>query len=96
LVTSIVLINCERARINDVSQKLLTFDGVTEVFSVAGQYDLVAILRVRSNEQIAELVTEKVLGVGGISRTETLIAFKVFSKYDLENMFSIGAQEPAP
>ena len=96
MVTSIVLINCERARINDVSQKLLTFDGVTEVFSVAGQYDLVAILRVRSNEQIAELVTEKVLGVGGISRTETLIAFKVFSKYDLENMFSIGAQEPAP
>jgi DNA-binding Lrp family transcriptional regulator len=96
LVTSIVLINCERARINDVSQKLLTFDGVTEVFSVAGQYDLVAILRVRTNEQIAELVTEKVLGVGGISRTETLIAFKVFSKYDLENMFSIGAQEPAP
>ncbi|TMC52610.1 MAG: Lrp/AsnC family transcriptional regulator [Chloroflexi bacterium] len=96
MVTSIVLINCERARINDVSQKLLTFDGVTEVFSVAGQYDLVAILRVRTNEQIAELVTEKVLGVGGISRTETLIAFKVFSKYDLENMFSIGAQEPAP
>ena len=96
MVTSIVLINCERAHINDVSQKLLTFDGVTEVFSVAGQYDLVAILRVRSNEQIAELVTEKVLGVGGISRTETLIAFKVFSKYDLENMFSIGAQEPAP
>ena len=96
MVTSIVLINCERAHINDVSQKLLTFDGVTEVFSVAGQYDLVAILRVRSNEQIAELVTEKVLGLGGISRTETLIAFKVFSKYDLENMFSIGAQEPAP
>ena len=96
MVTSIVLINCERARINDVSQKLLTFDGVTEVFSVAGQYDLVAILRVRTNEQIAELVTEKILGVGGISRTETLIAFKVFSKYDLENMFSIGAQEPAP
>ena len=96
MVTSIVLINCERARINDVSQKLLTFDGVTEVFSVAGQYDLVAILRVRTNEQIAELVTEKILGVGGISRTETLIAFKVFSKYDLENMFSIGAQAPAP
>jgi len=93
VVTSIVLINCERARINDVSQKLLTFDGVTEVFSVAGQYDLVAVLRVRNNDQIAELVTEHILGVQGISRTVTLIAFKVFSKYDLENMFSIGAAE---
>ncbi len=92
MVTTIVLINCERAHINDVSQQLLTFDGVTEVFSVAGQYDLVAILRVRDNDQIAELVTEHILGVQGISRTETLIAFKVFSKYDLENMFSIGAE----
>lgn len=93
MVTSIVLINCERAHINDVSQKLLEFEGVTEVFSVAGQYDLVAILRVSNNDQIAELVTEKVLGIPGISRTETLIAFKVFSKYDLEHMFAIGAEE---
>ncbi len=93
MVTSIVLINCERAHINDVSQKLLEFEGVTEVFSVAGQYDLVAILRVSNNDQIAELVTEKILGIPGISRTETLIAFKVFSKYDLEHMFAIGAEE---
>ncbi|MCA1552818.1 MAG: Lrp/AsnC ligand binding domain-containing protein [Chloroflexi bacterium] len=93
MVTAIVLITCERAHINDVSQQLLTFDGVTEVFSVAGEYDLVAILRVRTNDQIAELVTEKILDVAGISRTETLIAFKVFSKYDLQNMFAIGAEE---
>ena len=93
MVTSIVLINCERAHINDVSQALLGFEGVTEVFSVAGQYDLVAILRVSNNDQIAELVTEKILSVEGISRTETLIAFKVFSKYDLENMFAIGVEE---
>jgi DNA-binding Lrp family transcriptional regulator len=93
VVTSIVLINCERAHINDVSQKLLEFEGVTEVFSVAGQYDLVAILRVSNNDQIAELVTEKILGIPGISRTETLIAFKVFSKYDLEHMFAIGAED---
>ena len=93
MVTAIVLINCERAHINDVSQKLLGFKGVTEVFSVAGQHDLVAILRVQANEQIAELVTEKILGVNGISRTETLIAFKVFSKFDLENMFAIGVEK---
>ncbi len=91
MVTAIVLINSEREHVNDVAQKLLTFQGVTEVYSVAGQYDLAAILRVQTNEQIADLVTEKIRSVFGIVRTETLIAFKVFSKYDLENMFAIGA-----
>jgi DNA-binding Lrp family transcriptional regulator len=90
MVTAIVLINCEREHINDVSQKLLGFQGVTEVFSVAGQFDLVAILRVQNNEQIAELVTEKIRSVQGIASTQTLMAFKVFSKFDLENMFAIG------
>jgi DNA-binding Lrp family transcriptional regulator len=90
MVTSIVLINCERDHINDVSQQLLGFGGITEVFSVAGAYDLVAILRVQTNEQIADLVTEKIRSVKGIERTQTLMAFKVFSKFDLENMFAIG------
>ena len=90
MVTSIVLINCERDHINDVSQQLLSFAGITEVFSVAGAYDLVAILRVQTNEQIADLVTEKIRSVKGIERTQTLMAFKVFSKFDLENMFAIG------
>ena len=92
MVTAIVLINCEREHINDVSQSLLGFQGITEVFSVAGQYDLVAILRVQNNEQIADLVTEHIRSVKGIASTETLMAFKVFSKYDLESMFSIGAE----
>jgi len=92
MVTAIVLTNCEREHINDVSQQLLSFKGVTEVFSVAGQYDLVAILRVQNNEQIAELVTEHLRGIEGIAHTQTLMAFKVFSKFDLENMFSIGSE----
>ena len=91
MVTAIVLINCEREHINDVSQQLLSFKGVTEVFSVAGQYDLIAILRVQNNEQIAELVTEHLRGITGIAQTQTLMAFKVFSKFDLENMFAIGS-----
>lgn len=91
MVTAIVLINCEREHTNDVSQALLGFKGVTEVFSVAGQFDLVAILRVQNNEQIADLVTEHIRGVAGIVRTETLMAFKVFSNYDLQNIFAIGA-----
>jgi len=91
MVNALVLINVERAAVSAVAQPLLELEGVTEVFSVAGRYDLVAILRVKTNEMIADLVTNKILAVDGITRTETLIAFKVFSKFDLERMFSIGA-----
>ncbi|MCZ7570522.1 MAG: Lrp/AsnC ligand binding domain-containing protein [Ardenticatenaceae bacterium] len=91
MVNALVLINVERAAVSAVAQQLLELEGVTEVFSVAGRYDLVAILRVKTNEMIADLVTNKILAVDGITRTETLIAFKVFSKFDLERMFSIGA-----
>jgi DNA-binding Lrp family transcriptional regulator len=92
MVTAIVLINVERAAVSSVAQQLLDLNGVTEVFSVAGRYDLVAILRVKTNEAIADLVTNKILAIEGITSTETLIAFKVFSKFDLERMFSIGAE----
>ena len=70
-------------------------DGITEVYSVAGQYDLVAIARVRDNEQIAEAVTRQMLKIDGISRSETLMAFRAFSRYNLERMFSIGMEEGA-
>ncbi len=92
MVTAIVLINVERSKVDDVAQKLLALDGVTEVYSVAGRFDLVAMLRVRTNEQIADLVTRRILAIDGITRTETLMAFKVFSNYDLEHLFSIGAE----
>ncbi len=92
MVTAIVLINVERAQVNQVAQALLALNGVTEVFSVAGQYDLVAILRTRTNEEIADLVTGHIQDVQGITRTETLMAFKVYSNYDLEHLFSIGAE----
>lgn len=67
--------------------------GISEVFSVGGRFDLVAIIRVPDNETMAELVTEKMLTVPGITNSETLIAFRVFSEYDLESMFSIGIDE---
>ncbi len=93
MVTAVVLINVERARVNDVAQALVEFQGVTEVFSVAGRWDLVAILRTRSNEEMADLVTSSIQAVPGILRTETLLAFKVFSRHDLERLFSIGFEE---
>lgn len=92
MVSTVVLLNVEPSQVNQVAQALVSIDGISEVFSVAGRYDLVAILRVKTNEELAEVVTEKMLAVPGITNTETLIAFKVFSEYDLENMFRIGME----
>jgi DNA-binding Lrp family transcriptional regulator len=93
MVVALVLINVERAKVEAVAQALLKLDGVSEVFSVAGQYDLVALLRAPNNEQIAEVITGHMRDIPHITRTETLMAFKAFSKDDLGAMFSIGATE---
>jgi DNA-binding Lrp family transcriptional regulator len=90
MVTAIVLINAKRDRIPETVHALVELPGVAEVYSVAGQFDIAAIIRVQRNEQLADLVTRNMLKLEGIERTHTLIAFESFSKYDLERMFSIG------
>jgi DNA-binding Lrp family transcriptional regulator len=90
MVSAVVLLNVERGKINEVAGALADMEGISEVYSVAGRYDLVAVLRIPDNEALAELVTNKMLLVDGINDSETLIAFRVFSKHDLESMFSIG------
>ena len=90
MVTAIILIQCRRDRVQQIAQEVLQCQGVAEVYSVAGQVDLVAIARVRDNQQIAELVTGGLSGIEGLSKTETLIAFQAFSKFDLDRMFAIG------
>lgn len=92
MVSSIVLIKCERDKINSVAEELTAIKGITEVFSVAGGYDLVAILRVTNNDALADLVTNQMLKVKGITDSQTLMAFKVHSKHDLERMFEIGVE----
>jgi len=67
-------------------------EGVSEVYSVAGRYDLAAIVRVKDNDDLANVVTERIRKVAGITSSETLIAFRVYSRHDLERMFSIGMQ----
>ncbi len=91
MISAIVLINTERSRVNAVADALGDIAGISEVYSVAGAYDLVAIIRVADNDALARVVTEHMLKVSGITKTETLIAFQAFSKHDLERMFSIGA-----
>lgn len=90
MVSAIVLLNVNRNQINSVAEQLTQLKGITEVFSVAGRYDLVAVLRVMDNDSLADLVTSQMLQVEGITHSETLIAFRVFSRHDLEAMFSIG------
>lgn len=92
MVSAVVLLKVDRESINKVATELAELRGITEVYSVAGRYDLVAILRVPDNEGLAELVTNRMLMVEGILDSETLIAFRVFSRHDLEAMFSIGLE----
>ncbi|HYO15188.1 MAG TPA: Lrp/AsnC ligand binding domain-containing protein [Thermoanaerobaculia bacterium] len=93
MVSAVILLVVEKNKVNEVAEKLVDLEGITEVYSVAGQYDLVAIARVRNNEDIADAVTNQMLKIDGIIRSETLIAFRAFSRYDLERIFSIGAEE---
>ena len=84
MVTAIILLRCERRSITQVAEKLAGTDGIAEVYSVAGNFDLVAIVRVAHNDDLADLVTRNLNDVDGITHTETLIAFRAFSKHDLE------------
>jgi DNA-binding Lrp family transcriptional regulator len=96
MVSAVILLVVEKSRINEVAQQLVDLPAITEVYSVAGQYDLVAVARVADNEGIATAITNQMLMIEGIVRTETLIAFRVYSRYNLERMFSVGMEEPPP
>src|SRR5512143_2999118 len=90
MVTALVLLTVSRERVNEVAEELAEMKGISEVYSVAGRFDLAVIIRARDNDQLADLVTHHMLKVKGIISSETLIAFRVHSKHDLEGMFSIG------
>jgi DNA-binding Lrp family transcriptional regulator len=90
MVTAITLMNVEKNSIEDVAQKMVDLKGVIEVHSVAGQYDLVSVIRTKNNEDIADLVTNDISKISGVTRSETLMAFKVYSDFELERMFSVG------
>jgi DNA-binding Lrp family transcriptional regulator len=93
MVTAIVLAHVKRDAVNETAQALLALEGVTEVYSVAGEWDLVIIIRAKGNEQLADLVTEHMLKLEGITKTTTLMGFRAYSNHDLERMFSLGLEE---
>jgi DNA-binding Lrp family transcriptional regulator len=88
---AVVLIQAERSALSTLGGALAEIDGVAEAYSVTGEWDFVAILRVHDPDALASAVTERLAGLDGIARTYTMVAFEAFSKHDLEAMFSIGA-----
>lgn len=92
MTTAMVLINAETDRVSPLAQAITEVPGVSEVFSVAGQYDLVAIVRVKTNEELADVVSDHIRRLPGIKSTQTLIAFRAYSRRELEAGFSLGAE----
>ena len=92
MVTAIILIKAERARLRAVGEALADVQGISEVYTVAGRYDLVAMVRVRRNDDLADLVTGHLRDLDGIESTETLISFRTWSRHDLESLFSLGLE----
>lgn len=90
MITAIVLIDCATDAIPEVAENLANVDGVSEVYSVAGHVDLIAIVRVREFDQIAEVIAGSISKTPGVINTESHIAFRAYSKHDLEEAFAIG------
>jgi DNA-binding Lrp family transcriptional regulator len=89
-VHAVVLVQCDIDEISDAAETIADLDGVSEVYSVAGEFDLVAIVRVPAHDDLAAVIPGGIGRVEGVERTETLIAFQVYSRHDLERLFSIG------
>jgi DNA-binding Lrp family transcriptional regulator len=87
---AIVLIQAERAALATLGGDLAGIEGVAEAYSVTGDWDFVAVLRLREHQQLAQVVTGHISQLSGVSRTQTMVAFEVYSRHDLEALFSVG------
>ena len=95
MVTAIVLIRTEVAAIPETGTAIAQIPQVTEVYSVTGEFDLVAMVRVRAHDELAEVIPERINRVPGVTHTETHIAFRTYSRHDLEAAFSLGLDADA-
>ena len=87
---AVVLIEAERDALSTLGGALADVEGVAEAYSVTGEWDFVAIVRVADHEQLADVVTAEIGGLAGVMRTQTMVAFAAYSRHDLESLFSIG------
>jgi len=90
MLTAFVSLKVKRDKVNELASALAAINGVSEVYSIAGRFDLTAIIRVRDCDDLADIVTNKMLKFDGIIDSETQIAFRVHSKHDLDSIFSLG------
>jgi DNA-binding Lrp family transcriptional regulator len=90
MITAIVFVKADVARIPEVATAIAALDGVSEVYSVTGQIDLISLVRVTDHEDVARVVADSINKVPGVMETETHIAFRTYSKHDLESAFSLG------
>ncbi len=93
MITAIVMINAEVDRIPEVAQAIAELDGVSEVYSVTGDADLIAMVRVKGHEDLADVIADRISKVDGILGTATHIAFRAYSRHDLEAAFSLGIDD---
>lgn len=92
MISALVLINVERGKVNETAESLLAIEGVAEVYSVAGEYDLVALLRLRTYEDLAGVVTTHIVNLPTITKTNTLMAFQCYSHADLQQAWDLGIE----
>ena len=92
MTNAVVLIEAERDALSSLGGALADIEGVAEAYSVTGEWDFVAIVRVPKQEKLAEVVTAQIGQLEGVTRTQTMVAFEAFSKHDLEAMFSVGGR----
>lgn len=90
MITAVVLINAEKGAIGDLGQELAAVSGVSEVYSVTGEIDFIAVVRARQHEDLADIVTKGIARLPGVARTHTHVAFKAYSRHDLESIFALG------
>lgn len=93
MITAIVLIDCATDSIPEVAETLADLRGVSEVYSVAGSWDLIAIVRVGRYEEVESVIANDISKVPGVAQTETHLAFRAYSRHDLEDVFAIGLEE---
>ena len=87
MITAVVLIRAEKGALPKLGEELAAIPGVSEVYSVTGDVDFVAMIRAKEHEDLAEIVTRRIAQVPGVARTQTHVAFKAYSKHDLETLF---------
>jgi DNA-binding Lrp family transcriptional regulator len=95
MVTTVVLALCDIHRIPETAQEIADIPEVSEVYSVSGDFDLVIMVRVRNHDDLARVVTDGIARIAGVERTQTLVAFQVYSRHDVEALFSVGFEGEA-